>query len=462
MTRFRPITEADYPIAIQVIREAFVGPAKRFSVTSDSCPVHPANYSLQSLRRDMAGGRSFYVLEDDDADIIGCVCLRRVGEDVEISRLSIDPLLQNRGHGSALLQHAIRATADQGAKGVRLFLFARSAELLHWFRLRGFRLTDTLEVNDVPWPLSTMECAIKGPQPNYVRMLVPGDEAALEQLLLRHLDSSAMLLSNLRQGGIVNSGQPRQATYVGAFREEHLIGVAALCWNGTMLVQAPEMLDPLTRTLAAMGAGGIEGLVAIAEQARRVTHVLSLPTGRDPHVMMDSSEFLYALDLDALRVPEPLAESTYRCRRMEARDVPVLTDWMVDFELESLNRRLSRAEVETGLVRVAEEHDNRWVLEGDSGLLSTTGFNAVASEVVQVGGVYTPPSLRGRHYARCAVAGSLLDARKSGVKRSVLFTAHDNLPAQRAYDALGYRRIGDFRLLLFRQPLEPRLVVPAF
>src|SRR5690606_7845606 len=107
MIRFRPITEADYPIAAQVIREAFMAPAKRYSVTSDTCPIHPAAYSIRSLRQDLAIGRQFYVLEDEEADIVGCVSLRDTGEYIEISRLAIDPLMQNRGHGTALLEHAV-------------------------------------------------------------------------------------------------------------------------------------------------------------------------------------------------------------------------------------------------------------------------------------------------------------------------------------------------------------------
>ena len=48
------------------------------------------------------------------------------------------------------------------------------------------------------------------------------------------------------------------------------------------------------------------------------------------------------------------------------------------------------------------------------------------------------------------VAASLLDARAEGVGSSILFTGVENVPAQRAYEALGYRHIGDYRLLLLR------------
>jgi predicted GNAT family acetyltransferase len=91
-----------------------------------------------------------------------------------------------------------------------------------------------------------------------------------------------------------------------------------------------------------------------------------------------------------------------------------------------------------------------WVLEDSGHPVSTSGFNTTTAEVVQIGGVYTPPELRSRGYGRAVVAASLLDARAEGAERSILFTGVDNIPAQRSYESLGYRHIGDYRLLLLR------------
>ena len=82
--------------------------------------------------------------------------------------------------------------------------------------------------------------------------------------------------------------------------------------------------------------------------------------------------------------------------------------------------------------------------------MASTSFNAETREAVQVGGVWTPPDLRGRGYGRAVVAVSLLDARAEGVGRAVLFTGDSNVPAIRAYAALGFRRIDDYRIVLLR------------
>jgi len=49
----------------------------------------------------------------------------------------------------------------------------------------------------------------------------------------------------------------------------------------------------------------------------------------------------------------------------------------------------------------------------------------------------------------------LLEARERGVLSSLLFTGDDNPAAQRAYQALGYERIGDYRIVTLRSALLP-------
>src|SRR5438876_1868535 len=48
------------------------------------------------------------------------------------------------------------------------------------------------------------------------------------------------LRSNVRSAGLTDRGQPMQATYVAALDGGRIAGVAAHCWNGMVLVQAPD------------------------------------------------------------------------------------------------------------------------------------------------------------------------------------------------------------------------------
>lgn len=96
-----------------------------------------------------------------------------------------------------------------------------------------------------------------------------------------------------------------------------------------------------------------------------------------------------------------------------------------------------------------EEIRSQWILLESGRPVAYSAFNARLPDVVQIGGVWTPPELRGRGYARAVVAGSLLEARREGVYRAVLFTGVENVAARRAYEAIGFRVVGDYGLVIF-------------
>lgn len=284
-----------------------------------------------------------------------------------------------------------------------------------------------------------------------LRVLETGDEAALEAFLLPLLDSSMFLLGNMRAAGLDDEGQLYQGTYVADWQADKIAGVAAHYWNGNLVLQAPARLAALCR--AAMEASGrpLRGLVGPAGQVEAARLGLDVAPAQ---IQLDEEEHLYSLDLAELKVPAGLSAGQVRGRRIEPRDVDLVTAWRVAFSLESLGEKESpalwsqcRASVEWGM-----GERRIWLLEDESQPVSTTAFNTAIREAVQVGGVWTPPELRGRGYARAAVAASLLAARDEGAERGVLFTGKGNLPAQRAYEALGFANVGDYRLLLLRRP----------
>jgi predicted GNAT family acetyltransferase len=177
---------------------------------------------------------------------------------------------------------------------------------------------------------------------------------------------------------------------------------------------------------------------------------------------LQSHEGLYALPLEALRVPAPLAGGQWRCRRARVDDLDLLVEWRVGYTVDTdaqedgpALRAASRQDIERGLAERAS-----WVLAVDGVPVAYQQFNAMLPDVVQVGGVWTPPALRSRGYARAVVAGSLLAARAEGVRRGVLFTGETNVAAQRAYAALGFARVGDWALLFLRTPTRPPEVSP--
>lgn len=284
-----------------------------------------------------------------------------------------------------------------------------------------------------------------------IRILRPGDEAVLEEFLLPRIESSMFLLGNLRAVGLTDRGQLLEGTYVAAFEARKIVAVVAHYWNGNLVFQAPDHVAPLGQAAVKASRRAIQGLLGPQAQIDAAQKALGLEAAR---TMLDETEYLYSLTLTDLYVPEALRSGQLRGRRVERRDLDLLTKWGVGFSLEALGEEPGvrlwercRASAERSL-----DKGLTWILEEGGNPVSTSSFNAATAEAVQVGGVWTPPELRCRGYGRAVVAVSLLDARAEGVTTSILFTGVKNVPAQRAYVALGFQHIGDYRLLLMHPP----------
>jgi hypothetical protein len=289
------------------------------------------------------------------------------------------------------------------------------------------------------------------------RILGAGDEAALERFLRPLSDSSMFLLSNLAGAGLVDRGEPGQGTYAAWLEGARVVAVAAHVWNRSLVLQAPVRTAEVVRAAVAGSGRPVGGFVGPPEQVEAARRALALD--REP-TQYAGTEDRFVLELEALSVPPALRSGAVSCRLAGEGDVERLSRWRVDFAVESLgavDTPETRESYRQGVLRQARAR-NLYVLEEDGVPVATTAFNAWAPPAALVGGVYTPPPLRGRSHARAAVAGSLLDAAARGVSRAVLFTA--NPFARRAYEAIGFRRVGAYAIVLLSRPValtvEPR------
>jgi uncharacterized protein len=281
-----------------------------------------------------------------------------------------------------------------------------------------------------------------------IRILGAGDEQLLDRFLVRHADSSLFLRSNLAIAGLVDRGQPLHGTYAAGFRDGEIVAVAGHFWNETLIMQAPEQVVEVCAAAAKASRRRIGGLIGPQAQATAAQHGLGL-MGRP--TMIGEREILYALPLDRLTLPMTLLDGRMVCRNGRPDDVERLLDWRAAYSRETLG------ETETGPLRQRNRETieryvarrEQWVLEAAGMPVATSTFNARLADTVQVGGVWTPPELRGRGYARAVVGGSLAAAHDMGVARAVLFTPERNLAAQRAYEGLGFRPIGDYMVTIF-------------
>lgn len=274
------------------------------------------------------------------------------------------------------------------------------------------------------------------------------DVPALAGFFSQHLESSMFLLGNLEAFGLDGTSDHACRYWVWDTPEQ---GVFARSQAGMVMMQAPD------RSLADLRAAGdliaghtVSGVIGDAAQVARFVQAVDWPKT----FMMDVDEPGYTLDLADLVVPPSAAEADLR--PLAALDTALAENWRHGYviELGMVAPHLARAQAVRDIAHYRARDTHR-VLFIEDRPVAMTGFNSIAGDAVQIGGVWTPPELRGNGYARAAVALHLAEARATGTCQSVLFAASPI--AARAYEAIGFRRCFDFGWRLYSDPIE----VPA-
>jgi RimJ/RimL family protein N-acetyltransferase len=283
------------------------------------------------------------------------------------------------------------------------------------------------------------------------RFLHTPDRPVVEAFLERHAESSMILRGNLRDAGIEDDGSRYAGTYAGAFDEHgELRAVVAHYTHGNIFLQADDLAALESATRCSVVEGSDRAVLGIIGTRKLVVHARDVLGLNDVPARFDSDEGLYALDLTRLQLPPLASEPEIELRAITADDVELMVGWRKMYEMEGLGSK-DDEKLDAHCRAMIE----LWLAQGFPILLTHRGapcamtmFNARLPDMRQIGGVFTPSELRGRGYARTAVALSLIGARDEGVKRAILFTGEDNVAAIAAYRALGFERVGDFKLLL--------------
>lgn len=261
------------------------------------------------------------------------------------------------------------------------------------------------------------------------------DQAAIEQFLLDHLGTSMFPLGNLRRFGPCGGDHPRAMRF---WIAGDMAGVVGLSTQGILMPQWPDA--DWSEVIAALSGATISGLIGDGAQvgaARRAFGLAAAPTN------LDAQEKLFEMPLQDFRFPVQAAFSLAPLTDWTATAL----DWRKAYHAEVLGTpaddidATARSDIQNYI-----DVDSHRMLLRDGHPVSMTGFNMVLPEAVQVGGVYTPPELRGRHHARTAL-GLHLAAVAPHHPLAILFALSD--PAIRAYRAIGFRETGSFALVLF-------------
>lgn len=255
------------------------------------------------------------------------------------------------------------------------------------------------------------------------RWLEPGDEHALEELLLERPVSNLFLIALSDQG-------LEAASWVGAFEGDRLLGVAAVV--GTLVVPSE----------GAVGCGAALGR-EIAERVRPSLLVGAREPADGILTALPSPRHRFDQRLYVCEVP-PVSSGLPE--RALADEVEVVADLAEAMNLEDIGR--GYPDRDAHLAAVARRIDQGRVFVGreDGRIVFTVNVGTQHALGCQIGGTYVLPDLRGSGRATrglAPVVRHLLDQHP----RVTLHVDEQNLPAVRLYERLGFQRHAPFRLV---------------
>jgi diamine N-acetyltransferase len=143
-----------------LVRQCFLDVARRFEITTENCPEHPSNTTLEIVQKDLSNGLSFFIKIDRGIPS-GCIGLKKVSEEVyDVVRLGVLPGRRRRGFGKELLETALLEAKELGARRVSAAIIANDNELKQWYEKFGFAETETHNFKNLPFQVTLMELAL--------------------------------------------------------------------------------------------------------------------------------------------------------------------------------------------------------------------------------------------------------------------------------------------------------------
>lgn len=277
-----------------------------------------------------------------------------------------------------------------------------------------------------------------------IRQATVEDEDDLETFLAQYPDSSMFLRSNLAAHGTQEPNHRHGTRFWGWYQRAGLAAVFGITNGGFVMCQAPGAPLAAFQAFGSVAVGArVVGVTGDALQVDPTLHALGL---MDHTFSMKKNEPLYRCDLlEMVRFKDEM-------RAPVQADIPVLTQWFAEYEIETglsgdqakallHGQERAQAATQSGMVKLLCENGRP---------LAMAAINAQVQDYVQVGGVFVPKEMRGQGLGRRVTSGLLAGARASGARVAVLFA--NNAPAARAYEAIGFDHVGAYRVAILDQP----------
>lgn len=274
----------------------------------------------------------------------------------------------------------------------------------------------------------------------------------MHQFLKRHEETTLFLQSNYRDCGYALTKKQNSGNYKIIRSEGNVVAVFALCRRGTLLIESEEGDTPIFQLILSACKQESIPLTGIIGEWSISSNLWSYL--KDNNMIKEetfrSKEVLYSLVIDKY-ITSPHPDARLLCSQDFSQWIILRRAYIKEMQFpNNWDDELLKSEFEEKVQKKIT-----WgVFDKDNTLLATADLNAICADIAQVGGVYTLPIHRGQGLSRGLMQKLIQDARDlHHIRKLVIFTGEDNLPAKMVYEALGSTKVGHYALL-FGIPLK--------
>jgi GrpB-like predicted nucleotidyltransferase (UPF0157 family)/predicted GNAT family acetyltransferase len=271
--------------------------------------------------------------------------------------------------------------------------------------------------------------------------------------LRKHEDFSLFLLGNLEAHGHKLTSAPNSGNLKLLRRGGKIVAVFCLTRRGNLVVQS-EMSDrPLMEkiiTACQEEELSILGLLGQWDFCRSLWNLF-----REKAIILHDT-FIEKESLYAVELSKQALSDEPNVRILLAGDYPQWKPLHIEYlKEEGFPNDLSKEQTRAlFLEKVAGKISWGYFLE--QRLVAMAELNAKAMDLGQVGGVYTTPTQRKKGFAQAVMRQVMTDARNvHQIRKLIIFTGENNLPARKLYESLGVHPTGSYALMFGNKNNRP-------
>ena len=160
-----PATLLDTTEIVALINKAYRGETSKKGWTTEADLLGGIRTDDESLKEILNDENSVFLkYTDDENKIAGCIHLQQQKQKLYVGMLTVDPEIQNKGIGKALLQAADSYAVQNNFHKIIMTVISVREELIDWYQRHGYKKTGETK----PFPMNNEKFGLPKQQLEFI------------------------------------------------------------------------------------------------------------------------------------------------------------------------------------------------------------------------------------------------------------------------------------------------------